>query len=385
MIIPRMHPRTSLHALMLLLVLFVLSGCAELQMLREKNAQQEAKIQELRTQLSAKATQYDSLYKKREQEMNAFKTQVRNLGVELEKAKTQREEYEKRYLSQKDLLERDINELKYEKNRFEQLYQQAREKQEALQQQAQQAQADLDRLRISQAQGQASLGESRQQVANLRQEKIQLEALVSELREQLGETQADLQKAREQAAGSVETGKLVESLQEQLEDAETAIAKLKQASGINPEADQDLKDAFVLLKSSLKPIAETGEAAVTFDRRGVVVLLSANYLFRPQSVQLDSDVQPTLQQIASVLKRYPEKMVAVEGHTDSQQLDELPFADNWGLGAERAAKVVRYLVGEGGLEPSRVKSVSRSQYSPVADAQNVAANRRVEIILTPYP
>ena len=72
------------------------------------------------------------------------------------------------------------------------------------------------------------------------------------------------------------------------------------------------------------------------------------------------------------------------GHTDSDPIKKSPFKDNWELGAERAAEVVRYLSGKHTIERSRFEASSRGATAPIADnktSDGKKRNRRVEIVV----
>jgi chemotaxis protein MotB len=82
--------------------------------------------------------------------------------------------------------------------------------------------------------------------------------------------------------------------------------------------------------------------------------------------------------------------VFVEGHTDNvpvgRRLRER-YPTNWELAGARAALVVRAL-SEGGVEPKRLRAVSRGPFAPIAandTPENRARNRRTEIILRNAP
>ncbi len=74
--------------------------------------------------------------------------------------------------------------------------------------------------------------------------------------------------------------------------------------------------------------------------------------------------------------------IAVEGHTDDVPVARR-YASNWELAAARASSVVRLMI-ELGVEPDRLKAVSRAEFAPVASNdtdEGRAKNRRIEIQL----
>lgn len=119
------------------------------------------------------------------------------------------------------------------------------------------------------------------------------------------------------------------------------------------------------------------------DERGVVISVSAGYLFEPSSTEIPPDLYPVVQIIADVLKTN-KRLINVEGHTDSSPTAGSLYYDDWDLSALRATATVRLLSDEFGIEANRMTASGLSRFRPVADnatAEGRAQNRRVDIIL----
>ncbi|MDR3698337.1 MAG: OmpA family protein [Candidatus Sulfopaludibacter sp.] len=99
---------------------------------------------------------------------------------------------------------------------------------------------------------------------------------------------------------------------------------------------------------------------------------------------IDKDVvkpesQPTLQEIATLLKGDPALRLHVVGHTDSQGKADY----NLDLSRRRAASVVRELTAKFGIAANRLDSFGCGPYSPAASnagEEGRAKNRRVELV-----
>lgn len=131
------------------------------------------------------------------------------------------------------------------------------------------------------------------------------------------------------------------------------------------------------------------ESGLTVDIRNgrVYVSLSNQLLFRSGSTSIDKRGLEALKEVAAVLKTQPEIAILVEGHTDNVPVTGGGrFQDNWDLSVLRSTEVIRFLAGEGGLDPQRITASGRGEYEPLqaGDAPEARAqNRRTEIILTP--
>jgi len=112
--------------------------------------------------------------------------------------------------------------------------------------------------------------------------------------------------------------------------------------------------------------------------RGVVINLP-DVLFEFDSARLRSDAIRSTKEIASVIKGYPDRRIAVEGHTDS--IGTIPY--NQRLSKDRARSVVNEMVAQG-VSRRRMTSGGFGESDPIASNRTDAGrkrNRRVEIIL----
>ena len=110
---------------------------------------------------------------------------------------------------------------------------------------------------------------------------------------------------------------------------------------------------------------------------GSIALYGIYFDFDKAVVKPES--QPTLQEIALLLKNKPGLKLLIAGHTDNVGT----FAYNTDLSQRRAAAVVQALTGEFGIDRSRLTPVGVSSASPKATnrtEEGRARNRRVELV-----
>lgn len=103
--------------------------------------------------------------------------------------------------------------------------------------------------------------------------------------------------------------------------------------------------------------------------------------FETGSAQLAEGTYPSLQNLADYLQTFPQRTVALVGHTDSAgSLD-----GNIALSKRRAASVLERLVNDYGVNRSQLEAEGMGYLAPVAsNLTDVGrqANRRVEVIIT---
>ena len=101
--------------------------------------------------------------------------------------------------------------------------------------------------------------------------------------------------------------------------------------------------------------------------------------FETDKADVKPESQPTLQEIAKLLKQDPSLRLFVVGHTDSVG----GFDYNVGLSERRAAAVVKELTARHGIAAARLKPAGVGMLSPVAPndrEEGRAKNRRVELV-----
>ena len=113
---------------------------------------------------------------------------------------------------------------------------------------------------------------------------------------------------------------------------------------------------------------------------GIVVEFSSAVLFGFDQSALQGAAQQTLRDLITILNKYPDTNLEIQGHTDNTGTD----AYNQTLSEKRAASVANYLTANG-IKSSRIKTVGMSKTYPKytnETAEGRAQNRRVEFLIT---
>ena len=112
-------------------------------------------------------------------------------------------------------------------------------------------------------------------------------------------------------------------------------------------------------------------------------------LFPSGSDDLTNNGVETLSRISSVLEEYPNRTIAVEGHTDDIPIGPTikgKYATNWELSTSRAIRVMNYISANLKKPESAMSVRGYGPYRPVADNETDegrAQNRRVVIVIGP--
>ncbi|MFQ6614385.1 MAG: flagellar motor protein MotB [Fidelibacterota bacterium] len=124
-----------------------------------------------------------------------------------------------------------------------------------------------------------------------------------------------------------------------------------------------------------------GQVKVKQDGRGAVITISDVILFPPGEADFVTAGADVMAKISELLKQFPYH-IKIEGHTDNVPIHTKDFPSNWELSANRASKIVRYLI-EHGIDPNQLSCEGFAEYRPVASndtPEGRAKNRRVEIV-----
>ncbi|MBW1842796.1 MAG: OmpA family protein [Deltaproteobacteria bacterium] len=144
---------------------------------------------------------------------------------------------------------------------------------------------------------------------------------------------------------------------------------------------ENIRSSYDGLISDLEDEVASGQIHIEQLRSGLRLNLSEEILFPSGSAALNSGGQAVLTKVSRRLVELPHT-IAVEGHTDDVPVARR-YPSNWELAAARASSVVRLMI-EQGVEPERIKVVSRAEFEPIASNETKegrAKNRRIEIQL----
>jgi len=111
------------------------------------------------------------------------------------------------------------------------------------------------------------------------------------------------------------------------------------------------------------------------------VTFKSDIFFDVDSSSLKAGSYDEISRVAGVLNQYPQTMIVISGHTDSQGEEVY----NQQLSQRRADVVKNALTGEG-VNPSRMTAIGFGEGKPIADNGTPSGrqlNRRVEITISP--
>lgn len=234
-----------------------------------------------------------------------------------------------------------------------------------------------------------------------RQEQFALAQRTQELQSRASTLDADNQELETLLAQSRQQTRLLEdqvaAMREQLTSTTSQLASLRddyQATDAKAKAlaasVQRRAGASIRVNSSMRsslPSLDIPGVEIRQDGDVVRVELPGNKLFAPGSGRLLPDAGRTIEYVAAELSQaYPSQIIGIEGHTDSDPVQNSQWANNHQLSVGRAMAVYDHLVSRTPMRADQLFVVGHGSNHPVVSNATQAGkerNRRVELVIYP--
>jgi len=214
-------------------------------------------------------------------------------------------------------------------------------------------------------------------IARLRKDTTGLNGALNDLKSQYAQMDSNYVKLRSNSSSEIN------KLSSDLKKREQRLKEVEEILKKRDEATNQLKEK---LQQALLGFTKNG-LTVEIKNGKVYVSLTDKLLFSSGSIIIDEKGKQALSQLAGVLKQQPEINIAVEGHTDSQKINNLgQIKDNWDLSVLRSTSVVRYLTEISKVESVRMTATGKGEFQPLdsnSSPEGRSKNRRIEIVLSP--
>ena len=239
------------------------------------------------------------------------------------------------------------------------------------------------------------------QTKALQQQQVTLQQRNQELQSRAGTLDADNQELQAMLAQTRQQGKLLDdqlsAVREQLSAASTQLSQLRQDKQLSERQVEALATnarrragAIITANSSLRrdlPAMNMPGVEVREDGDVVRIELPTAKLFQPGGTALLPAAGTLLTSVAAELSRsFPEQIIGIEGHTDSDPLRSPQGADNQQFSTLRALAVYQYLSTSGLVPANQLFTVGHAGNHPVvsnATPSGKQRNNRVELVVYP--
>ena len=181
-------------------------------------------------------------------------------------------------------------------------------------------------------------------------------------------------------------GQLEVDLQERERSIQSRESDVLELQNLLTEKDKNLNRLKNTIANAL--LGYQGEGLTVEQRDGkLYVSLENSLLFASGSWTVNKNGQDAMSKLSKVLAQQEDLEITVEGHTDNVlYVGSGLVKDNWDLSVLRATAIVRILTKNKGLSSKIITAAGKGPFRPLLEnnsSENRAANRRIEIILSP--
>jgi chemotaxis protein MotB len=151
----------------------------------------------------------------------------------------------------------------------------------------------------------------------------------------------------------------------------------------NIKQSQNIRSSAENLEKTLSDEGHEGDVSLTGTSTGLVINIQAPVLYDVGGAELKPEIRQVLLGLGQLLSQLPNQIV-VQGHSDNVPMSNPNgrYPSNWELSYQRAVSVVRFLITDAFVLPTRMAAEGYGEYRPIAPndtPEGRAKNRRVEI------
>jgi flagellar motor protein MotB len=214
----------------------------------------------------------------------------------------------------------------------------------------------------------------------LDQDNQELERLLAQSQQQVRLLEDQLLAVRDQLSSTTtQLADVRDKYQNTDEKARTLAASLRKRGGAEIQANSSLSGTLPGLNLPGVEVRRDGDV--------LRIELPGNRLFVSGSARLLPEAGQLIEQVAAEITRaYPDRIIGVEGHTDSDPVAAGQWANNHQLSVGRAMAVYDHLLARCGMTPEQLMVVGHGSNHPVVSNATPAGkerNRRVELVIYP--
>ncbi len=261
--------------------------------------------------------------------------------------------------------------------------------------------AEADQLQVTKTNLQERLDNLQHDHQQLTADKLEVDTNLVNTQDRLAACNADLERAQQ------DIQRLEEVLNTRSAEAGAAMTEMRQTidglemekRGLENQLEREkiarearlaqMKNTYDQLVGKLENEIQRGEVTISELQGRLTVNMVERILFDSGHAEVKPEGLDVLRRVGNILNDAQDKVVQVEGHTDSVPISGRltdRFPTNWELSTARAANVVHFLQDQVGIPGERLAVTGYGPYRPIADndsAEGREQNRRIQIVLIP--
>jgi chemotaxis protein MotB len=149
--------------------------------------------------------------------------------------------------------------------------------------------------------------------------------------------------------------------------------------------EQQMQEVQETVKKLVSDLGLSNQVDVSLQERGIFISIGEQVLFKSGSADIEETSKENIAKIGrEILAKIPGKQMSVEGHTDNVPISNSRFPDNQELSTARANSVLRVLVRDAGIDPTKLPATGYGEYRPKVPndtEEHRKQNRRVDLVI----
>jgi flagellar motor protein MotB len=164
--------------------------------------------------------------------------------------------------------------------------------------------------------------------------------------------------------------------EELLQQHELSINDMKARKAEEREAFETLSKSIFELFSDFN----ADDVRLSTNCTQISVEVSDRLLFAVSSIKVDSKSAKILDKVAQALSKNADLNLIIVSHTDSVNYIKEKYDDNWTLGTLKANNILRILIRDYKILPSKISSSSRAETIGIKKANQAIGRNRIEFV-----
>lgn len=166
------------------------------------------------------------------------------------------------------------------------------------------------------------------------------------------------------------------------QDGNTTLSDQELKAKLEEQGLQQSEEMYDEISEMAESYSIDDMISLDYNSQYVSLDLNGTLLFDAGSAQIRDDAKTLMQKIASIMGRYKDCVIEIEGHTDNIPIHTSQYESNRYLSTARATKVYEYVMEQADLVDENMKIAGYGESRPVASnstEEGRAKNRRVSI------
>lgn len=152
-------------------------------------------------------------------------------------------------------------------------------------------------------------------------------------------------------------------------------------------SEENLEDLQAEVEQYIESNELSDSIGTKLSDEGLLISIFTDVTFDSGSAEINKQGEKIAEKVSNILDTTPPYEIVISGHADDRPINTLEFESNWELSVIRSVNFMKILLMNSNLDPAMFSSKGFGDLHPIApndSEENMAKNRRVEVLILPY-